>query len=208
MKLPTEQEVQDLIASFRVPTHILKHMQKVNEVTLFLARKLNEHGENYNLKLLDFGARLHDLAKPLSFKEIQVNKKENLVPQERNTKEDLEFWFDKKKEFSTPRHGEIAGEVLKDYPELAKMISNHGPQDILKENLTKEILLLNYVDKRICEEEIVTIGERFAGFRKSYSESNDSEEIINKFLKIEQDIFTKIGLKPEDLKLELEKDKK
>lgn len=208
MKLPSNKKIRELFDSFRVPPQLRRHIKRVKETTLFLAKKLNEKGERYNLKLLSAAAELHDLAKPLSFREVKEEKKEEGIPLEKINPADLQFYSEKRKEFPSLTHGEMAAKILKDYPELAEVVGNHQVQSILKKNLSPEAFLLNYVDKRVAEDQVVSLRERFEGFRKRYPPSKESEELIKRFQAVEKEIFSKLDFSPADLKGQMEKEQK
>ena len=84
--------------------------------------------------------------------------------------------------------------------EIERVAGNHSPRQILKLNLSKEAILLNYADKRAMTK-IVTLEERFAYFVERYNDKEDEEQkkVFNKYKEIETDIFNKLGFPAEKL---------
>jgi putative nucleotidyltransferase with HDIG domain len=195
---PNNNEIKELLNRYHVPKLVLNHCKKVKEVAVFLAKKLNEKGENYNLELISAAAELHDIGKAMTFKEIDVEKKEDIICADEE-REKYEFWFDEKKKFDSKSHAKIAVDILNNYPLVAEIIGNHTPKQINNKNLSKETILINYIDKRIIETKIVHIKIRFDYFKKKYGAILSSADIINKYLQIENELFEKLDFSPEEL---------
>ena len=198
MKLPNKEEIEQLQRYYRIPNHILKHLQAVKKVVLYLATELNKKGEDYNLELLGVAAELHDIGKPLDFLRQEKGKAEKFgwdpIPEE-----NFRFWEEeRKKNPECSHHTEIGAEILKDYPELAEVVGNHSPMNILKPKLSKEAILLNYTDMRTMIK-IVTLEERFVYLTERYGHKKDREIVFNKYKQIETDIFNKLGFPAEEL---------
>jgi hypothetical protein len=202
-KLPNEKEVTRLLDSYRLPSYLKDHSEKVKEVVLYLARELNNKGEDYDLNLLEVAARLHDLAKPFFFQELDVEGKEQISCDE-DLRIDFEFWFEHKKEYAGSDHCEVASDILKEYQRLAEIVRNHSPKQILREELSKEAVLLNYVDKRVQGDKVVSLSKRFDYIKAKYDLGKISPEISGKYQEIETEIFSKLGFKPEELKERIE----
>ena len=199
MNLPTEDQIRELQEYYRLPSHLLRHVKAVKKVVLYLGTELNKQGEDYNLKLLAAAAELHDIAKPLTFPRRKPGEGEKFgydpVPEE-----NFDFWKEIKNKFpSDCSHPELGAKILKDYPELAEVVGNHSVRQILKPDLSKEALLLNYVDK-ITMVKVVTLKERFAYLQERYGKpQNEDESVFNKYKEIETDIFNKLGFPAEQL---------
>ena len=200
MKLPTEEEIVQLHKYYRTPGHVLKHVQAVKKVVLYLATELNKKGENYNLELLGIAAELHDIGKPLTFKRLEQGKAEKFgwdpVPEE-----NFDFWEEERKKFPIDYlHAQIGAEILKDYSELAEVVGNHAIKQIFKFDLSKEAILLNYADK-IAMTNVVTLEERFVYLKEKYGphDKEESERVVAKYKEIEKEIFDKLGFPAEEL---------
>jgi hypothetical protein len=200
MNLPNPNEIKKLYTFYHIPKHIVKHLQTVKETVLYLATELNKRGENYNLDLLSVAAELHDIAKPLTFKRLERGKAEKFgwdpVPEE-----NFDFWEKERKKFPVDYlHPEIGAMILKDYPELAEVVGNHSPKQILKDGLSKEAILLNYVDKRSMDK-VVTLEERFSYLADRYGKPKDQDgaKVFARYKEIEKEIFNKLGFPAEEL---------
>ena len=199
VNLPNKEEIEQLQEYYRLPNHLLRHVKAVKKVVLYLGTELNKKGEDYNLELLGAAAELHDIAKPLTFPRREPGEAEKFgydpVPEE-----NFDFWKEIKNQLTLDgSHPELGAEVLKDYPELAEVVSNHSVRQILKPDLSKEAILLNYVDK-ITMVKVVTLEERFAYLKERYGKpENEDERVFNRYKQIETDIFNKLGFPAEEL---------
>jgi len=163
-------------------TNILYHCRKVNAVAMFIATKLKEKGEEVDLDLVDIASFLHDVKKA---EEVRV-----------------EDWGS---------HEKRAAEFLKSkgYDELAGIILKHRPESLMPneiETINWEDKIVNYADKRIKHDELVSIDERMKDGFERYIKKLDEQDfvknhtIINEQLhKLEKEIFNKLGMKPEDV---------
>ena len=173
MKLPTIKQCIEILDECNVPQNIREHIFAVNRVAVFLAKKLKEAGEEVNVDLVDKASLLHD--------------------------------SDKISTLGTGTHGRLAEEILskKGYPEVGKIVRKHKLSSIRDNGLkTWEEKIVNYADKRCNNGIIVLLKERFCDLRERYKDSihPDSENLENLFLELEKDIFSRIKMKPEDLK--------
>jgi uncharacterized protein len=177
MNLPTRQECFNMFKEFDLPQNIINHCLIVNKISVFLAKKLIEKGENINLDLLDKASLLHDLDKMLTLKSVE--------------------------------HGKKSQEILtkKGYPEIGHLVNMHTFKYLIDNSFqTIEEKIINYADKRVKHEKIVSLKERFDDLANRYDDISGKRHIGEKncYL-IEQEIFFKINIKPEDLKEETQK---
>ncbi len=176
MKIPTEQECLELLKQAKIPKHIMEHTLKVTQVATVLAELFIAKGEKINLDLVNAGALLHDI--------------------------------DKMNTLNTGRHGHAGCDFItkKGYAEVGTIIKKHRISSIRGSDPPKtwEEKLVFYADLRVNEAEVVPFKERFEYILKRYW-SNSEEKIAHAkivedaFLKLEKEIFTKIGRKPEEL---------
>ena len=102
-------------------------------------------------------------------------------------------------------HAEVNHLILKDkYPEIAETVLTHKLENLLdwKTLDNWEKIIVNYADKRVNNEEIVSIKDRIALGKKRWKVKvidDKSDEILTELKKLEQKIFNKIKLKPEDI---------
>lgn len=158
----------------RVPPHIIAHSVKVAEVALRIALALNRAaGEALDLALLEAGALLHDVKKPHT---IQNGGDHALLGGERAT----ELGF----------------------AELAPLIARHVDLgEWSTEGPVTESELLNYADKRIRHEELVSLDERFADLLERYGKHERARERIrlhwDTMRAVERKIFSRLPFGPE-----------
>lgn len=198
----TEEQLHKLIVQYRVPVHIQRHMQKVAAVALYLGQILQQKGEKMNVVLLRQAALLHDVLKLCDFKKLDIEHFEQNV-----TAEDIHFWTALMKSCSHIGHTEAAYNMLKDLgeDELAVTIRKHRFGSLTSEDPpeTWEEKLLYYADKRVKHDKIVSIAERIQDGRERYFPDGNlpqDDHLVEKALyKLEAEICTKAGIKPEDI---------
>jgi 5'-deoxynucleotidase YfbR-like HD superfamily hydrolase len=202
MQLPTQEQCLNYFVQYKVPNNIKQHCVKVQEVANFLAKKLHEKGTKIDLELVRTGSLLHDLFKIAAIKDI----KPNCFNQQIFTKEELEIRKELQEKFPGKYENEIAYEIFKDeFPELAITIKQEG--DPFNKNKNWEETLIHYADSRIFKDKVVTLEERYSYFIERYkAPSGFWEDKLADCKKQESKIFEIIDLKPETLKLEMEKE--
>lgn len=195
MKLPTPQQCLNYFTEYKVPNNIRQHCLKVQQVALFLAKKLQEAGMEINLELIRAGALLHDLFKVAAIKDPAPNQFHHQV----FSTEELDMREQLRRKFPGQHECQIAYEIFKgEFPELALFLLHEG--DPYLTDKTPEETLVNYVDNRIFKQQIVSLEERFAYFAKVYRSSPEFWKVaLDKSKKMEQQIFSRINLNPEQL---------
>jgi putative nucleotidyltransferase with HDIG domain len=138
--VPEREECRRLLESHGVPPHIRRHSEQVARVTLRLGAALGAAGFSLDLDRLEAAALLHDIAKA----ECLGGRQD---------------------------HAREGGARLRalGYPEVAALVERHvdlGAWDPLGEVTEAEVL--NYADKRVRHEEVVTLGERFLDLLERY----------------------------------------
>ncbi|MBN2127255.1 MAG: HDIG domain-containing protein [Candidatus Diapherotrites archaeon] len=175
-RIPSFREALELLKEFSVPENVVKHSKQVNNVALFIGKKLKEKGFKVNMHLLGASALLHDVAK-------------HSTPQSKEK-----------------RHSIEGAELIesKGFPLIGKIIAEHGTDEILKPKpfCCIESKILFYADKRVKSDKIVSLKERFDYlFEKYGSISNEVHETLEecypKIMKLEEDLIkrNKIDLK-------------
>jgi uncharacterized protein len=176
--IPSEKECFELLNEFNVPENILNHSKKVAEVSLFIGKKLKLKGIKVNLSLLNASALLHDIAKHST---LQSEEK---------------------------RHSIAGAELLekKGFKQIAELISEHGTDEILKENPFSciESKILFYADKRVKSDKIVSLKERFDYLFKRYGSISKEvletlEKCYPKVLDLEKELIEKNKINLSDL---------
>lgn len=131
--MPGRAECERLLDLYGVPPHIRRHSEQVARVALHLSRALRRQGATLDLGLLEAAALLHDISKAACLA-------------------------------SHRDHAREGGEVLRreGYGSVAALLERHvelGAWD--PEGPVTEAEVLNYSDKRVRHDEVVTLAERF-----------------------------------------------
>ncbi len=155
--------------------HITRHCMVVAKVALFLSGQLNRRGQGIDLSLVEAASLLHDLTKTESLK----------------TKED---------------HAKTASECLKrlGYERVGEIVAEHvvlaGEKDPCR---VSEEEIVNYADKRVQHDHVVSLRERFRDLKDRYGKSERSlglmEMLEQATSKVENKIFSHLEISPEYL---------
>ena len=137
---PGEKRIKEILDLYQVPEHIRRHMQTVADVLLRMASCLDPDDRVYDRELLYAAAMLHDFAKLHS--ELPSAGADQL------RSDGYELMGDLIAEHDT----------VQLHPELD--VTSEGKQYISEEDL------LYYADKRVLEDRLVSLEERFAASLK------------------------------------------
>ena len=167
--IPTKAECDEMMKRWGMSENILRHSLQVNKVSMFLAKKLKNTGLKIKLQLVDKGSLLHDL--------------------------------DKIRTLKTDQHGIVADEFLtkQGFPEVGKIARWHRFTFIKDSTLPWEAKIVNYADKRVKHDKIVTLQDRFTDLLLRYDVKTPDHDAIQRFFQLEKEIFTRIKLNPEKL---------
>jgi putative nucleotidyltransferase with HDIG domain len=132
MRIPDKEKCYHLIRDMDMPDHIIYHSLQVCRVALLLVDKLSSQKDFFNRHLVQAGALLHDITKPRSFA-------------------------------TGERHTDSGHELLVNlgYPEVGDVVRQHVKLDTYGENgALAEANIVNYADKRVLHDRIVSLKER------------------------------------------------
>jgi len=173
--IPTRDECLRLMGQYGMLSHIMDHSIEVTKVALYLAEELNKRGQRIDLNLVEAASLLHDLTKTECLK----------------TKED---------------HAHTGSQLLKEmgYFRVGEVVAEHI--HLSKKNdaswVTEEEIV-NYADKRVQHDCIVSLEERFSDLTDRYGKSQEASEQFEQLKKstfeIEDKIFSILGIDPNDL---------
>ena len=177
IRTPTAEECLGILGAHGVPLHIRRHSEQVAKVARRLAAALREYAdEPVDVPLIEAAALLHDIAKSSSLA----------------TRRD---------------HAIEGGEVLKamGYGRIAVLVERHvhlGSWDPAGRVVEEEIL--NYSDKRVRHEDVVTLSERFQDLIVRYGRGNPFvEDAIRQNWRVteavEQKLFSRLPFTPDDI---------
>ena len=156
--------------------NIIIHSIEVANVALYLSSELNKKGQRIDLLLVEAASLLHDLTKTESFK----------------TKED-HAWTASRilREMGYERGGEVVAQHIWLFHEVDPLF-------------VSEEEVVNYADKRVMHDRIVSLEERFNDLRDRYGRDQKGMDYLGKMEKVIQEIENKIFLilqiNPNDLK--------
>ncbi len=172
---PSRSSCLEILKSRGVPTHIIVHSMQVNRVARFLAEKLNEQGEGLDLGLIDAASLLHDMTKMDGLR-------------------------------TGENHAKAAGALLRQMglSKVARVVEQHVVvEDVPGLAKITEEEVVNYSDKRVMHDRIVTLEERFQDLKERYGRNPEGRALIGGYLEkakqIERKIFRRLSLKPEEL---------
>lgn len=168
-----------------MPCHIRIHSAMVAEFALYLGRHLDNDHIRLDLDLLEAGALLHDIGKPRSLE-------------------------------TGERHHELGAEMLdaRGYSILSPIVREHIAMDFDRATgPITESLLVNYADKRVKHDEIVTLEDRFEDLIVRYTQTAEQATFLRErftlYQTLEDRIFDHLSIGPtasEVMRLELSDD--
>lgn len=175
MAIPTRSECFRLMRKMQMPPHIQRHSLLVAEIALYLAELLKQNGARLNSALVEAGALLHDIAKSRSLS-------------------------------TGVRHESMGAQLLHEwgYLALAAIVQDHVNLDLIRLNgPITESLLVNYADKRVKHDQVVSLEERFYDLIDRYAKTSRQEQRLLQKLQLytilERKIFGRLTMEPYDL---------
>ena len=173
--IPTRDECLMLMERYGMLDNIMEHSLKVAKVALFLSSELNKNGQRIDLELVEASSLLHDIAKTICLR----------------TKED---------------HSRTGYHLLKEigYERVGEVVAQHvwlekkgDPSSVSEEEV------VNYADKRVRHDEIVSLEERFDDLKKRYGRNEESiaylEGMEKTILELEKKIFLILKINPSEI---------
>ncbi|MDI7261625.1 MAG: HDIG domain-containing protein [Thermodesulfobacteriota bacterium] len=173
--IPTREDCFRLMGQYGMFDHIIDHSIQVAKVALFLSVELNRRGQRINPHLVEAAALLHDLTKTECLK----------------TREDHALTGSK---LLGGMGYERVGEVVAEHIQLLK---EKDPSWVSEEEV------VNYADKRVRHDRIVSLKERFEDLMERYGKSQRAFEMLEGLRKttfdIEKKIFSVLEFDPDHL---------
>ena len=163
------------MCNMQMPEHIVAHSIQVCRVAACLADHLNSKANHLDGQLLQAAALLHDITKNRSFETAE-------------------------------NHALTGGKHLTDlgYPEIGNLVRQHvrlddysDPTDI------SEPVIINYADKRVLHDRIVSLDERMRYIQERYGtqlhHKRRIQRLWDKTQVLEKQMFKQMSFPPEDL---------
>lgn len=177
MPIPSRIECLGLMDRVDMPPHIRRHSLMVAEIALYIGRLLNENSSRLDLPVLEAGALLHDIGKMQSF-------------------------------VTGERHDELGARMLNQwgYMPLAPIVLEHASMDAVRLNgPITESLIVNYADKRVKHDQVVTVEDRFMDLIDRYAKTEEHgirlRERLEDYLVLERRIFEPLSVSPVGVEL-------
>lgn len=148
--IPDRKKCFSLIKQVRMPDHIIQHSLLVEDIALRLASMCIRRGFEISLELVSTGALLHDIAKARCIEE-------------------------------QCHHAQVGAEMVDawGYPAVADVVRDHvtlSLADII--TCPTEALLVNYADKRVLHDSIVSLDHRFKDLIERYGKTQIERNIL------------------------------
>jgi uncharacterized protein len=173
--VPTREECLRLMGEYGMLENIIAHSLEVAKVALFISTELNKRGQRISLNLVEAASLLHDLTKTECLK----------------TKQD---------------HAKTGSQLLKEigYERVGEVVGQHiwlgrevDPLSISEEEI------VNYADKRVMHDHIVSLEERFNDLKDRYGRDQRAIDYLDRMEReiygIEHKIFFILQIDPNDL---------
>ncbi len=175
MNILSKNECLQLMCDMQMPEHIVAHSIQVCRVAVCLADHLNSKEKHLDGQLVQAAALLHDITKSRSFETAE-------------------------------NHALTGGQKLTDlgYPKIGHLVRQHVRLDDYSDlNTLSEAVIINYADKRVLHDRIVTLDERMRYIQKRYGTEPQHQHRIqllwDKTQVLEKQMFTYLPFAPDDL---------
>ncbi len=173
--IPSREECLSLMSKYGMLENIVSHSLEVAKVALFISFELRKKGQRIDLGLVEAASLLHDLTKTECLK----------------TKDD---------------HARTGCQVLKGigYERVGDVVAQHiwlgkggDPSCVSEEEI------VNYADKRVMHDRIVSLEERFKDLKARYGLNPRGMDYLERLQKeisgVENKIFLILRMDPNDL---------
>jgi putative nucleotidyltransferase with HDIG domain len=176
LAIPSWAECLELIEAHGMLPNIREHSFTVMQVARFLGDALADAGFDLSLPLVEIGALLHDLGKTACLGTLT-------------------------------NHAEYGAGILEElgYHHVAQVVREHVYLDptVLDPRPLREAEVVNYADKRVLHNEVVTLEVRFADLKVRYGRTSEALVRIQatkvKSQALENKLFAPLALTPAEL---------
>jgi uncharacterized protein len=174
--LPSWDQCLALMDAHGMLPNIREHSFAVMHVARILGEALTDAGFELSLPLVEIGALLHDIGKTACLGTMT-------------------------------NHAEYGADILADlgYPQVAQVVREHVHlyDDLVDARPVREAELVNYADKRVLHDEVVTLPDRFADLKVRYGRTPAALERIQateiRARALEAKLFASLALTPGEL---------
>lgn len=147
MNIPTREQCLEILKDNNVPENIVVHLKAVCDFSLKVCDILERKGISVNRDLVAAGALLHDIKK--------VDSEDHII------------------------EGSFLIKSL-GFPQVAEIIKKHGLAHLNEDEFvpkTREEKIVFYSDKRVKNDRIVSVEERFEYIKQRYKKEDVKKEI-------------------------------
>lgn len=173
--IPTREECLRLMRQYGMLENIIYHSLKVAKVATFIAKELNKMGHRIDIDLVEASSLLHDLTKTRCLQTGEDHAKTGC-----QLLRELGF--------------ERVGEIVREHIQISK---------IKDSSKVSEGEIVNYADKRVLHDRVVSLEDRFKDLKLRYGMSKKGIDIIGelekKTFEIEEKIFSILKISPNEI---------
>ncbi|MCL5405903.1 MAG: HDIG domain-containing protein [Deltaproteobacteria bacterium] len=174
MVIPSRDECLELLTEHDMPLHIRRHSLMVAEVAIFISARLNRNSCRLDLSLVEAAALLHDIGKMSGIK-------------------------------TGENHAELGARMLNGIvaEPVARIVAEHIYLDSSQTaGPITESLIVNYSDKRVQHDRVVSVRERFEDLIERYAKSPPQARMLrgklDLYVALEGTIFSHLPIAPHD----------
>lgn len=175
MRIPSRKQCYRLLYEMQMPDHIVAHSLQVCRVAALLAENLKMSGMTLHRDLIEASALLHDITKTRSFK-------------------------------TNENHALTGNQLLSGlgYPEVGHIVGQHVRLDeYFSSEALNEAELVNYADKRVLHDKVVSLGVRMEYILNRYGKEPEHRQRIRwlweKTEQLEERLFSWLSFSPDEL---------
>lgn len=175
MNIPSRNDCFRLMCETQMLENIVAHSLQVCRVGMCLVEHLKLQEIHLNGRLVQAAALLHDVTKTRSFETAE-------------------------------NHAQTGGQLLTDlgYAEVGNLVRQHVRLDDYSEDQSlSEAMVINYADKRVLHDRIVSLDERMSYIMDRYGKNPELRQKIQMLLEktkaLEKKIFSHLSFQPYDL---------
>lgn len=181
MRIPSKQDCLELMCAMDMMEHIAAHSLMVCHVAVMIADGLAGRGVSVNRNLVSTASMLHDITKTRSF--------------------------------ATGENHAMTGDRLlreRGYDEVASIVGQHVRLDAFSDSEPPtEAEIVNYADKRVLHDKVVTLKERMAYIVERYGESPDLQRKLRRLWResetLEAKLFSCLAFSPDEISLHIDR---
>ena len=174
---PDESTCRNLMDRYSMLPNMVVHSYRVCQLASFLGKRLSQDEQDLDPGLIVAASLLHDITKTRSLR----------------TRED---------------HAATGGRLLEDlgYPQVAEVVRGHVRLEAGDRlDPLREVHIVNYADKRVRHDTVVSLEERFIDLMERYGKTPEKrirlQQMRETAFELEQNIFRRIESAADDLQV-------